>query len=45
MFIPKFSTGEYIAEKVSEVIQEVKQECGKMRVAVVTDNASNTKKA
>ena len=38
-------TGEYIAEKVSEVIQEVKQECGKMTVAVVTDNASNMKKA
>ena len=38
-------TGEYIAEKVSEIIQEVKQECGKMTVAVVTDNASNMKKA
>ena len=38
-------TSEYIAEKVSEVIQEVKQECGKMTVAVVTDNASNMKKA
>ena len=38
-------TGEYIAEKVSEVVQEVKQKCGKMTVAVVTDNASNMKKA
>ena len=38
-------TGEYIAEKVLEVIEEVKQECGKMTVAVVTDNASNMKKA
>ena len=38
-------TSEYIAEKVSEVIQEVKQECGKMTVAIVADNASNKKKA
>ena len=38
-------TGEYIAEKVLEVIQEVKQECGKMTVAVDTDNASKMKKA
>ena len=37
-------TGEYIAEKVSQVIQEVKQECNKMTVAVVSDNASNMKK-
>ena len=38
-------TGEYIAKKVSKVIQEVKQECRKMTVAVVTDNARNMKKA
>ena len=38
-------TGEYIAEKVSDVIQEVKKECGRMTVAVVTDNASNMKKS
>ena len=37
-------TGEYIAEAVSGVIDEVKQECGKMPIALVTDNASNTKK-
>ena len=38
-------TGEYIAERALEVIQEVKRECGKMTVAVVTDNAGNMKKA
>ena len=37
-------TGEYIAEAVSGVIDEVKQECGKMPIALVTDNASNMKK-
>ena len=38
-------TGEYIAEAVSGVIDEVKQECGKMPIALVTDNASNMKKS
>ena len=36
--------GEYTAEAVSSVIDEVKQECGKMSIALVTDNASNKKK-
>ena len=38
-------TGEYIAEAVSSVIDEVKQECDKMPIALVTDNASNMKKS
>ena len=38
-------TGKYIAEAVSGVIDEVKQECGKMPIALVTDNASNMKKS
>ena len=38
-------TGEYIAEKISDVIQEVKEECGKTTIAVVTDNTSNMKKS
>ena len=38
-------TGEYIAEAVSGVIDEVKQECGKMPTALVTDNTSNMKKS
>ena len=38
-------TGEYIAEAVSGVIDEVKQECGKMPLALVTGNASNMKKS
>ena len=38
-------TGEYIAEAVSGVIDEVKQECRKMPIALVTDNVSNMKKA
>ena len=38
-------TGEYIAEAASSVIDEVKQECGKMPIALVTDNASNMKKS
>ena len=38
-------TGEYIAEAVSGVIDEVKQESGKMPIALVTDNASNMKKS
>ena len=37
--------GEYIAEAVSGVIDEVKQECGKMPIALVSDNASNMKKS
>ena len=37
-------TGEYIAETTSGVIDEVKQECGKMPIALVTDNATNMKK-
>ena len=37
-------TGEYTADTVSGVIDEIKQECGKMPIALVTDNASNTKK-
>ena len=37
-------TGEYIAEAVSGVIDEVKQECGKMPIALVTDNSRNMKK-
>ena len=37
-------TGEYITEAVSGVIDKVKQECGKMRIALVTDNARNMKK-
>ena len=36
---------EYIAEAVSGVIDEVKQECGKMPIALVKDNASNMKKS
>ena len=38
-------TGEYIAEAVLGVIDEVKQECGKMPIALVTGNASNMKKS
>ena len=38
-------TGEHIAEVVSGVIDEVKQECGQMPIALVTDNASNIKKS
>ena len=38
-------TGEYIAEAVSSVIDEVKQECDKMTIALVTNNASNMKKS
>ena len=38
-------TGEYIAEAVSGVIDEVKQECGKMPIALVADNARNMKKS
>ena len=38
-------TGKYIAQAVSGVIDEVKQECGKMPIALVTDNASNMKKS
>ena len=38
-------TREYIAEAVSGVIDEVKQECGKMPKALVTDNVSNMKKS
>ena len=37
--------GEYIAEAVSDVIDEVKLECGKMPIALVTDIASNMKKS
>ena len=36
-------TGEHIAETVLGVIDEVKQECGKMPIALVTGNASNMK--
>ena len=39
------NTGEYIAEAVLGVIDEVKQECGKMPIALVIDNASNLKKS
>ena len=38
-------TGEYIAEAVSGVIDEVKQECSKMPIALVTNNVSNMKKS
>ena len=38
-------TGEYIAEAVSGVNDEVKLECVKMHIALVTDNASNMKKS
>ena len=38
-------TGAYIAEVVSGVIDEVKQECGKMPIALVIDNASNMKES
>ena len=38
-------TGEYIAEAVLDVIDEVKQESGKMLIALVTDSASNMKKS
>ena len=38
-------TGEYTAETVSGVIDEVEQECGKMPIASVTYNASNMKKS
>ena len=38
-------TGEYIEEAVSGVIDEAKQECGKMPFTLVTDNASNMKKS
>ena len=38
-------TGEYVAETVSGVIDEVKQGCGKMPIALVTDNASYMKKS
>ena len=36
---------EYIAEAVSGVIDEVKQESGKMPIALVTHNATNMKKS
>ena len=39
------NTGESIADAVSGVIDEVKQECGKMPILLVTDNVSNTKKS
>ena len=38
-------TKENIAEAVSGVIDKVKQECGKIPIALVTDNASNMKKS
>ena len=38
-------TGEYIADEVLKVIEKIKRECGKMVIGVVTDNASNMKKA
>ena len=38
-------TGEYTTEAVSGVIDEVKQECGKIPMALVTDNAINMKKS
>ena len=37
--------GEYIADEVLKVIEEIKRECGKMVIGVVTNNASNMKKA
>ena len=37
--------GEYIATEILRVIEEIKSECGKMVFGVVTDNASNMKKA
>ena len=38
-------TGEYIATEILEVIEELESECGKMIFGVITDNASNMKKA
>ena len=38
-------TGEYIATEILKVIGELESECGKMVFKVVTDNASNMKKA
>ena len=38
-------TGEYISTEILKVIEELESECGKMAFAVVTDNASNMKKA
>ena len=38
-------TGEYIATEILKVIEKLKSECGKMVFGVVTDNASNMKKA
>ena len=38
-------TGEYTANKILKVIEKLESECGKMAFGVVTDNASNMKKA
>ena len=38
-------TGKYIATEILKVIEELESECGKMVFGVVTDNASNMKKA
>ena len=38
-------TGEYIATEILKVIEELESECDKMVFGVVTDNASNMKKA
>ena len=38
-------TGIYIAVEISKVIEELESECGKMVFGVVTDDASNMKKA
>ena len=38
-------TGEYIATEILKVIEELESKCGKMVFGVVTDNASNMKKA
>ena len=37
--------GEYIANKIPKVIEELESECGNMVFGVVTDNASNMKKS
>ena len=38
-------TGEYAATEILKVIEELESECGKIVFGVVTDNASNMKKA
>ena len=38
-------TGEYICGEVRKVVEEIKAQCGKVVIGLVTDNASNMKRA